>query len=146
MIIFFIYQGTSSHTEMTLSGRGIKHMESYNTHGDHIVHIMIKMPVNMTEEQKELIKEYAYLETDTPGTVNGIDKSSWVRGFRKRDVEKEEEEYYKQQKQEEREQSERDDMPSQDDKRSDSKGTIAKIVDAISENETVKYIKKKIFG
>ena len=62
MIIFFIYQGTSSHTEMTLSGRGIKHMESYNTHGDHIVHIMIKMPVNMTEEQKELIKEYAYLE------------------------------------------------------------------------------------
>ena len=28
--------GTSSHTAMTLSGRGIKHMESFNTFGDHI--------------------------------------------------------------------------------------------------------------
>ena len=70
--------GTSSHTEMTLSGRGIKHMESYNTRGDHIVLIMIKMPAYMTDEQKELIREYAYLEKDTPGTVNGVDRNSFI--------------------------------------------------------------------
>ena len=28
--------GTDSHTELTLSGRGLKHMEAYNTYGDHI--------------------------------------------------------------------------------------------------------------
>merc|ERR1712029_492880 len=73
-----IPQGTSSHTEMTLSGRGIKNMESHSAYGDHIVHIMIKMPVNMTEEQKELIREYAYLEKDTPGTINGVDRNSFI--------------------------------------------------------------------
>ena len=28
--------GTDSHSELTLSGRGIKHMERYNAYGDHI--------------------------------------------------------------------------------------------------------------
>ena len=40
--------------------------------------IMIKMPTYMTEEQKELIREYAYLEKDTPGTVNGVDRNSFI--------------------------------------------------------------------
>merc|ERR1712241_1244862 len=53
-------------------------MESYNTHGDHVVMIMIKMPVSMTEEQKELIREYAYLEKDTPGTINEVDRNSFI--------------------------------------------------------------------
>ena len=80
-----IPQGTSSHTEMTLSGRGIKHMDmdSYNLHGDHIFTIHIKMPVNMTEEQKEILREFAHLERDTPGTITGVDKSSF-RNFRMR--------------------------------------------------------------
>ena len=123
-------------------------MESYNTHGDHIVHIMIKMPVNMTEEQKELIKEYAYLETDTPGTVNGIDKSSWVRGFRKRDMDKEEEQYYKEQQQQSQTTQQQQEQSSQSTEQHarDNRGTLAKIVDAINENETVKSIKKKLFG
>merc|ERR1719297_712639 len=88
-----IPQGTSSHTEMTLSGRGIKHMESYNTHGDHVVHIMIKIPASMTEEQREIIREYAYLEKDTPGTINGVDKSRFTN-FRNRNVHEEQKKYY----------------------------------------------------
>ena len=28
--------GTDSHSELTLPGRGIKHMERYNAYGDHI--------------------------------------------------------------------------------------------------------------
>jgi len=75
--------GTDSHTELTLSGRGIKHMEAYNAYGDHIVHIRIKLPEKLTEEQREVFEDYARLETNTPGTVNGIDKSVWG-GLRRR--------------------------------------------------------------
>lgn len=146
-----IPQGTSSHTEMTLSGRGIKHMESYNTHGDHVVHIMIKMPASMTEEQREIIREYAYLEKNTPGTINGVDKSSF-RDFRMRKPQQEE------QKQRDQEQSQRKEeerveqtssdkfSPNNEEKSTDAKGTLAKIIEAINENETVKMVKKKLWG
>jgi len=36
-------------------------MEAYNAHGDHIVHIRIKLPVKLTEEQKEIFEDYARL-------------------------------------------------------------------------------------
>ena len=71
--------GTSSHTAMTLSDRGIKHMDSSNQFGDHVVHITIKMPTNLTEEQLELVREYALTERDTPGTVDGLERSSRFR-------------------------------------------------------------------
>ena len=31
------------------------------------MHIHIKLPVKLTEEQREVLEEYARLETDTPG-------------------------------------------------------------------------------
>merc|ERR1719481_1403500 len=73
--------GTSSHSEMRLSGRGIKKLESFNSFGDHIVHIIIKLPTHLTAEQKDLVREYAYLESNTPGTVTGVDRGvgSWTR-------------------------------------------------------------------
>ena len=74
--------GTSSHTEMTLSGRGIEYMDSSNQYGDHIVHITIKMPTRLTEEQRALIREFARTERDTPGTVNGLDEDSGWRSWR----------------------------------------------------------------
>ena len=144
-------QGTSSHTEMTLSGRGIKHMESYNTHGDHVVHIMIKMPASMTEEQLEIIREYAYLEKNTPGTINGVDKSSF-RDFRMRKPQQEEQ---KQRDQEQSQKKEKETVdqtssdkfsPNNEEKSTDAKGTLAKIIEAINENETVKMVKKKLWG
>ena len=33
------------------------------------VHIHIKLPVKLTEEQREVLEEYARLETDTPGKL-----------------------------------------------------------------------------
>jgi len=76
--------GTDSHTELTLAGRGLKHMEAYNTYGDHIVHLHIKLPVKLSVEQREALEDYARLETDTPGTINGVDKSVWGGIRRKR--------------------------------------------------------------
>ena len=35
----------------------------------------MKIPTALTEEQKEIVLEFARLERDTPGTVNGIHPS-----------------------------------------------------------------------
>jgi len=125
--------GTSSHTVMTLSGRGIKHMESYNTYGDHLVHLVIKMPTHLTQEQIELIREFAYTEKNTPGTVNGVDKTKF--SFRKKKDATEDSNDSKN--------INDSDPKSEND---DLKGTLAKITDAITSNETVQRIKKSIFG
>lgn len=122
--------GTSSHTVMTLSGRGIKHMESYNTFGDHLVHLVIKMPTHLTQEQKELIREFAYTEKNTPGTVNGVDKTRFSFRQNKDSTD-------------ESNDSKSTNIKNEND---DLKGTLTKITDAITSNETIQKIKKSIFG
>ena len=87
--------GTSSHSILTLSERGFKRPDSHSLFGDHYVHLKVKIPRRLSVEQRELIEEFAHLESDTPGTINGVDKSA---GYKKRseksaekDVEEEEE-------------------------------------------------------
>jgi len=142
--------GTSSHAEMTLTGRGIKNMERYNSYGDHIVHIIIKLPVTLTEEQKDLIREYAYLEKNTPGTVNGVDRSSfsWAGGRSKekaRETTNDQRETTNDQT-ETNKSSENIKAESSTAPGNDTQGTLQKISDAILNNETVLRIKKAIFG
>ena len=137
--------GTSSHTEMTLSGRGIKYMDSSNQYGDHIVHITIKMPTRLTEEQRALIREFARTERDTPGTVNGLDEDSGWRSWRGGGGSgggggnggSGATESSTPPKTESTSHSE----TSQGD---DAKGTLAKITDAINQNETVSKVKRWI--
>ena len=111
------------------------------------------MPVNMTEEQKEILREFAHLEKDTPGTITGVDKSSF-RNFRMRKPSEKQEsndnfsDKTDKTSSESREQSSRvsSDNKVSPDMGTDAKGTLAKIIDAVNENETVKFIKKKIWG
>ena len=124
--------GTSSHTEMTLSGRGIKHLESYNTKGDHIVIIMIKMPAYMSEEQKELIREYAFLEKDTPGTVNGVDRNSFI--FRRKKQEE------AGSKAESKEKPSTEAEAQNTETKTEEKGLLSKLSDAVGN------IKTRLFG
>ena len=70
-----ITAGTSSHSVLTLADRGFKRLDAFQGHGDHYVHLKIKVPTNLTQEQKDIIKDFAYLEKDTPGTISGIDRS-----------------------------------------------------------------------
>jgi len=65
--------GTSSHSVLTLSERGFKRLDSYRSQGDHYVHLKVRVPLNLTQEQLEIVREYAKTERDTPGTINGID-------------------------------------------------------------------------
>ena len=56
---------------MRMAGKGIKKMSGYG-YGDHYIHIRINPPTNLNEKQKALIQAYAELESETPGTINGL--------------------------------------------------------------------------
>ena len=88
----------------------------------------------MTEEQRALIREFARTEKDTPGTVNGLDEdggswSSWRGGGggggKEKPPPKTETSGF-----------------SETSGGDDAKGTLAKISDAISQNETVSKVKR----
>ncbi|CAH1161740.1 unnamed protein product [Phyllotreta striolata] len=66
-----IIPGTSSHTRIRLSGKGLKRVNGYG-HGDHYVLFKIIVPKHLNQKQKALAMAYAELEADTPGTIMGI--------------------------------------------------------------------------
>lgn len=43
-----------------------------NQHGDHYVNIKVDVPKKLTSKQQALIKAYAELEENTPGTIKDI--------------------------------------------------------------------------
>uniref|UniRef100_A0A1B6DYE1 Chaperone DnaJ C-terminal domain-containing protein n=1 Tax=Clastoptera arizonana TaxID=38151 RepID=A0A1B6DYE1_9HEMI len=66
-----ISPGTSSHTRIRLSNKGIKKVNVGGS-GDHYVHLKIVIPKVLNEKQKALIQAYAELEDDTPGIIHGL--------------------------------------------------------------------------
>jgi DnaJ-class molecular chaperone with C-terminal Zn finger domain len=66
-----IAPGTSSHTRIRLTGKGMKNMNSYG-YGDHYIHLKISVPRKLNEKQRALVQAYAELEDDTPGIIRGI--------------------------------------------------------------------------
>lgn len=63
--------GTSSHTRIRLSSKGMKKINGYG-HGDHYVSFKIKVPTKLSDKQRALAIAYAELEEDTPGQIMGI--------------------------------------------------------------------------
>eukprot|EP00088_Acartia_fossae_P017313 TRINITY_DN1980_c0_g1_i2.p1 TRINITY_DN1980_c0_g1~~TRINITY_DN1980_c0_g1_i2.p1 ORF type:complete len:473 (-),score=98.96 TRINITY_DN1980_c0_g1_i2:900-2318(-) len=63
--------GTSSHTKMKMTGKGLKRVSGYG-YGDHYINIKIKPPKNLDEKQKALLQAYAEIESNTPGTIQGL--------------------------------------------------------------------------
>lgn len=74
--------GSSSHTVIRLTGKGIPHSRS-SRRGDHYVHLKIKVPTRLTAQQKALILSYAETESGTDGTVTGIASTKDDRQFEK---------------------------------------------------------------
>ncbi|XP_012234471.1 protein tumorous imaginal discs, mitochondrial isoform X2 [Linepithema humile] len=66
-----VMPGTSSHTRIRLSGKGLKKVDGIG-YGDHYVNIKITIPKQMTEKQQALLQAYAELENDTPGSIYGV--------------------------------------------------------------------------
>jgi len=63
--------GTNSHTRMRMAGKGIKKVSGYG-HGDHYINIKIQPPKKLSDKQAALLKVFAELESNTPGTVHGL--------------------------------------------------------------------------
>ncbi|XP_023024518.2 protein tumorous imaginal discs, mitochondrial isoform X1 [Leptinotarsa decemlineata] len=66
-----VMPGTSSHTRIRLSGKGMKKVSGYG-HGDHYVMFKIVVPKHLDDKQKALAMAYAELEKDTPGQIMGV--------------------------------------------------------------------------
>jgi DnaJ homolog subfamily A member 3 len=66
-----ITPGTSSHTRIRLTSKGLKKVNSYG-YGDHYIHLKVKIPRSLNAKQKALLQAYAEIEDDTPGVVHGI--------------------------------------------------------------------------
>ncbi|KAK3740757.1 hypothetical protein RRG08_048999, partial [Elysia crispata] len=73
-ILLSIPAGTSSHHRIRLAGKGISRVNSYG-HGDHYIHIKIKVPGKLTEDQKILLQAFAESEKNIEGTVDGMAKT-----------------------------------------------------------------------
>ncbi|XP_063054604.1 dnaJ heat shock protein family (Hsp40) member A3b isoform X2 [Engraulis encrasicolus] len=63
--------GMQSDQRIHLQGKGIKRMHSFG-HGDHYVHIKVKIPKKLTRRQRSLLLEFAEEEVDVQGSVNGV--------------------------------------------------------------------------
>ncbi|XP_015440450.1 PREDICTED: protein tumorous imaginal discs, mitochondrial-like isoform X2 [Dufourea novaeangliae] len=66
-----IRSGTSSHTKIRLTGKGLKKVNGTG-YGDHYLQIKITVPTKLNDRQLALLQTYAELESDTPGSIHGI--------------------------------------------------------------------------
>ncbi|GIY46891.1 protein tumorous imaginal discs, mitochondrial [Caerostris darwini] len=73
-LILKIPPGTPSHKVFRFPGKGIKRPTGFG-HGDHYVHTKIDIPQNLGKVQYDLIKAYAEMEKNTPGSIRGISSS-----------------------------------------------------------------------
>uniref|UniRef100_A0A0B6ZIV2 CR-type domain-containing protein n=2 Tax=Arion vulgaris TaxID=1028688 RepID=A0A0B6ZIV2_9EUPU len=74
-IILSIPSGTSSHHRIRLAGKGICRVNSYG-YGDHYIHVKIRVPVKLSEEQKLLVQAFAETEKDIEGTIDGMTQTT----------------------------------------------------------------------
>ncbi|KAE9417072.1 hypothetical protein Angca_006440, partial [Angiostrongylus cantonensis] len=65
--------GTSSHTKMRLSGKGVKRLNSAG-YGDQYIHIKVTVPSHLNTEQRSLMLAWAGTEKPKSGTVNGFEE------------------------------------------------------------------------
>ncbi|KAK6029958.1 DnaJ region [Ostertagia ostertagi] len=67
--------GTSSHTKMRLSGKGVKRMHSAG-YGDQYIHIKVVVPSYLSADQRALMLAWAATDKPKSGTVKGYDDST----------------------------------------------------------------------
>jgi len=64
--------GTNSHSTLTLGGKGLKKVNNFG-HGNHIVHLKIRTPNKLSEDENALFMVLAEVNKDTEnGTIDGM--------------------------------------------------------------------------
>ncbi|MDD4249990.1 MAG: DnaJ C-terminal domain-containing protein, partial [Methanosarcina sp.] len=80
--------GTQTHSVFRLKDKGIQHLQSHGK-GDQLIRLIIKTPTKLTQEQKELLRQFEYLSNGKKPEGGGKsnaekqkgDKSSKSKGF-----------------------------------------------------------------
>ena len=65
--------GTQSHKIFRMRGKGIPHVNRPGS-GDQLVRVFIEVPKKLSNEQKELLREFDRLEGEKPGAQSFFDK------------------------------------------------------------------------
>lgn len=68
-----ITPGTSSHTRLRLSGKGVKRANTYGS-GDQYINVRIAVPKYLNDEQRRLMKEWAATDKPKSGSVRGVEE------------------------------------------------------------------------
>ncbi len=57
-VIYTVKPGTQTDTKVRLRGKGVPMLHNKNVRGDHYVTLVVDVPVKLTNEQKELLKQF----------------------------------------------------------------------------------------
>lgn len=57
-VIYTVKPGTQTDTKVRLRGKGVPMLRNKNVRGDHYVTLVVDVPVKLTNEQKEILKQY----------------------------------------------------------------------------------------
>jgi len=71
-IIYTVKPGTQTDTKIRLKEKGVPYLRNKNVRGDHYVTLVVQVPTNLTEEQKELLRKF---EETMTGKNDGSEKS-----------------------------------------------------------------------
>lgn len=72
--------GSRSGDKLVMRSKGI--VKQNGLFGHQYVHLDVEIPKNMTPKQKELIEEFAKLESEPTGANNNCKPSSWFQRFK----------------------------------------------------------------
>lgn len=59
-VIYDVKPGTQTDTKVRLKGKGVPSLRNKNTRGDHYVTLVVKTPERLSQEAKELLKQFDY--------------------------------------------------------------------------------------
>ena len=75
-VIYTVKPGTQTDTRVRLRGKGVPSLRNKNVRGDHYVTLVVEVPTKLTNEQKELLKQFELslngpddIESATEGTA-----------------------------------------------------------------------------
>ncbi|NDL68214.1 molecular chaperone DnaJ [Anaerotalea alkaliphila] len=78
-----IQAGTQTHTKFRLRGKGVPNLSHNKVRGDQYVTVVVQTPKNMTEQQKDLLRQFEEASKgnaeETAGTGNGKKKKGFFR-------------------------------------------------------------------
>ncbi len=70
-VIYDVKPGTQTDTKVRLKGKGVPSLRNKNTRGDHYVTLVVKTPERLSQEAKELLKQFDYASGNSLNQTKG---------------------------------------------------------------------------